>query len=398
MQSVSKFNRYIAFCGTRGVPANYGGFETAVDQISRHFISAGYNCRIYCRLSSGYDAVPEHEGRELVYVKGSKHRKLDTFISSIQVARDLWKHRREYRHIFWFNNANFPGILMTLFTGVPMSVNTDGLEWRRKKWSWPFKLYYIISSFIISRLCPILISDSHAIREYYRTRFMRKTEFIPYGVPPTINVENNRRINIMRQLNLESGRYFLQITRFEPDNLPLEIARAFANSELIDREYKFVVVGYKEKTDYGEKIKALDGRSGVVVLDAVYDPKILAVLRENCFCYLHGNSVGGTNPALLEAMAFCPRVLAIDNIFSREVLDDTGLFFEPTNIVAGFLRAVKSADKQESMHSRIRNNYQWRAVAESYMRLAEGKSTDYKVDLLEQETVEKESLVEENVY
>jgi glycosyltransferase involved in cell wall biosynthesis len=227
---------------------------------------------------------------------------------------------------------------------------------------------------------------------------MRKTEFIPYGVPPVVNVEYKRRIDILRQLNLESGRYFLQITRFEPDNLPLEIALAFANSGLADCGYKFVVVGYKEKTDYGEKIKALDGKFGVIILNAVYDPEILAVLRENCFCYLHGNSVGGTNPALLEAMFFCPRVLAIDNIFSREVLDDTGLFFEPTNIIEGFLRAIKLSDKQESMHDRIRNNYQWRAVAESYMRLAEGKAADYKVDLSELETVENESLVEENAY
>jgi len=173
----------VAFCGTRGVPACYGGFETAVDEISRRFAERGYDCVIFCRLSSGGRVVDRSEGRQLVYVRGSSRRSLETFVSSIQTGAHLLRYRRCYNHVFWFNNANLPGILLTRLARIPFSVNLDGLEWRRAKWSLPFKAYYFLSSFLILRLGGTLISDPLAIRSYYRETFRRETEFIPYGVP-----------------------------------------------------------------------------------------------------------------------------------------------------------------------------------------------------------------------
>ncbi|MGB9880923.1 MAG: DUF1972 domain-containing protein, partial [Anaerolineae bacterium] len=174
----------VAFCGTRGIPASYGGFETAVDEISRFFVAAGYDCEVFCRRSaqSNAEVLPDsHEGRRLVYVRGSNSRKLDTFVSSLQTGWYLWRHRRRYAFVFWFNNANFPGIVMTLLARIPMAVNTDGLEWRRAKWSWPFKLYYLITSFLICSLCRTLISDAVEIKRFYRKWFLKDTVFIPNG-------------------------------------------------------------------------------------------------------------------------------------------------------------------------------------------------------------------------
>src|SRR5512138_737182 len=120
--------RTIAFCGTRGLPANYGGFETAVDEISRRFVSVGYTCEVFTRTGqSDTETHTTHQGRRLVYIKGSRYRKLDTFISSIRTGLYLLSHRRSYQHVFWFNNANLPGILLTRFARIPMTVNTDGL-------------------------------------------------------------------------------------------------------------------------------------------------------------------------------------------------------------------------------------------------------------------------------
>jgi len=373
-----KDKKVIAFCGTRGVPANYGGFETAVDEISSRFIKAGYECEVFCRCSSR-DEMPKYDNnRHLVYVKGSRFRILETFISSYQTGRFLWRHRKRYSHVYWFNNANLPGILLTILAGIPLTVNTDGLEWRRAKWSWPFKAYYVLSSFLVCRLCPSLVSDSHAIRNYYKRYFFKNTQFIPYGVPSEPEVSENRQKEIISQYNLEAGRYFLQITRIEPDNLPLQVARAFLNSGLGKKDFKLFFIGYKEATPYAQRLIEYDGRFNIRVNKALYDRDVLYTLRKNCFCYVHGNSVGGTNPALLEAMAVCPRVMAIDCEFSREVLGDKGYFFDPDNIEPTFDRIVNTENQSDYLRKRVFGKYNWDAVAESYMNLAEGRPADYR--------------------
>lgn len=367
----------VVFCGTRGVPARYGGFETAVDEISRRFVEGGYDCVVFCRKSSREETPKSHEGRRLVYVEGSMVRALDTFASAWQTGWHLLRHRKEYDHVFWFNNANLPGILLTLLARIPMHVNTDGLEWRRAKWRGPFKAYYVISSFLISRLCKGLISDSKAIQSYYRRVFFRDTELVPYGVPEMPLVSREKETAVLKRYGLEAGRYFLQITRFEPDNLPLNTATAFRDAGLARDEMKLLLVGYQHETPYAQQIKALSDRDGIVVADAVYDAEALAVLRRNCFCYIHGNSVGGTNPALLEAMASCPRVLAIEGPFSREVLGEVGRFFEPGGMTKAFREALQYSDQSQAMHERVRSRYRWGAVAESYMRLAQGRPAGY---------------------
>lgn len=372
-------SRVIAFCGTRGVPANYGGFETAVDEISRRFVKRGQDCVVFCRTSTR-DKMPEsHKGRRLVYVKGSSVRALDTFISSFQTGWHLLRHRGEYNHVFWFNNANLPGILLTLLARIPTSVNTDGLEWRRAKWRWPFKVYYFLSSYAISRLCRSLISDSRAIQSYYKITFWKDTQFVPYGIPDVPEVSAEKASATLKRYGLVPKRYFLQITRFEPDNLPLDTARAFHASGLAKDGFKLLLVGYQHATPYALQVKAMSNVDSIVVADAVYDAEILTALRSNCFCYVHGNSVGGTNPALLEAIANCPRVLAIDGPFSQELLGDTGYFFTVEDMASTFRNARNYPDRSADMLERVRARYDWNAVVASYARLAEGKSADYSL-------------------
>ena len=375
--SHNRFGNRVAFCGTRGLPASYGGFETAVDEISRRFVDAGYSCDVFCRHSTGKSGALTHQGRNLVYTAGSPRRKLDTFASSIQTGCYLWRHRKHYSHVYWFNNANLLGILMTKLARIPMTVNTDGLEWRRAKWSWPFKVYYYISSMLICTMCKSLVSDSRALEHFYRRRFFKKTSFIPYGAPAPGTASDKRQQAILESLNLEAGRYFLQVTRIEPDNLPLEIAKAFVSSGLGKQGFRLVTVGYKDATDYAQRLIAYDGSFGIQVRDACYDKDVLYTLRKNCFCYIHGNSVGGTNPALLEAMACCPRVLALDCGFSHEVLGETGMFFSREKIEESLLLAVSSKVSANAMSARVAASYQWDAVAESYMRLANGDSAAY---------------------
>lgn len=377
-QSRPPDGKAIAFCGTRGVPANYGGFETAVDEISRRFVKRGYDCVVFCRASSSKDLpLDSHEGRRLVRVRGSSVRALDTFVSAFQTGWHLLCNREEYGHVFWFNNANLPGILLTLLARIPLSVNIDGLEWRRQKWRWPFKVYSFVSSFLVSRLCKSLISDSRAIQSHYEKTFFKGTQFIPYGIPRVQTVPLEKKSIVLDRYGVESGRYFLQITRFEPDNLPLTTARSFEAAGLAREGFKLLLVGYQHDSAYAQRVKAMSGRDGILVAEAVYDAEVLSVLRANCFCYVHGNSVGGTNPALLEAMTSSPRVLAVEGPFSRELLGETGYFFTLDNMAASFRSILNCPDRSAAMKPRVRSYYQWDSVAESYMRLTEGRPAAY---------------------
>ena len=385
-------NKTVAFCGTRGLPANYGGFETIMDEISKRFAENGYDAVVYCRKSSCADkALEYHQGRRLVYVKGSSRRELDTFVSAFEAGWHVLRHRREYDYVIWFNNANIPGILLTLLSGLPMSVNTDGMEWRRAKWTWPFKLYYLLASLLISLLCGSVISDSKRMQAFYKETFSKDTDFIPYGIPQTPIVPPLKELAILNHYGVEPGRYCLQITRIEPENLPLEATRAFDAANLATNGFKFLVVGYKGGTTYQQQLKAMSGKDGIVVVDAEYNAEVVTVLRTNCFCYIHGNSVGGTNPALLEAMANCPRVLAIDVQFNREVLGDEGRFFTSDDMVAAFRSILSYPDNSAGLRERVHSHYQWDAVAKSYMNLVEGQPANYSPTGRSPETFERES-------
>ena len=117
-------------------------FETTVDEISRRFVEYGYDSVVYCRKSSYAGKVPKHhEGRRLVYVKGDSRRELDTFVSAFEAGWHVLRNHREYDYFFWFSNANLPRFLLTLLVGLPMSANTDGIEWCRARWTQPFKVY-----------------------------------------------------------------------------------------------------------------------------------------------------------------------------------------------------------------------------------------------------------------
>lgn len=368
----------VAFCGTRGVPANYGGFETTVDEISKRFVKSGYECVVFCRESSAEKVMQRHEGRKLVYVKGSSSPKLDTFVSAVETGWHLLHNRGRYSFVFWFNNANLPGILFTLLARIPMAVNTNGMEWRRPKWSPPFKAYYLIASLLVSLLCRNVISDSTSMQSYYRKVFRKETYFIPYGIPESKPVSSEKSSAILKQYGLEPSRYFLQITRFEPDNLVLDNVLAFRAASLAKEGFKLLLIGYKPPgTPYAQQVKAMSGKDGVLVANAVYDAEVLNTLRSNCFCYVHGNTVGGTNPALLEAMASCPRIFAVDVPFSREVLGPEGHFFSSSDMAVSLRSMLDCPDEAAAVRRRVRALYQWDAVARSYMRVAEGQRADY---------------------
>jgi glycosyltransferase involved in cell wall biosynthesis len=305
------------------------------------------------------------DGRPVQDVVIPSLRSLETVVASVMTAVVLWRLRKKVQVVFWFNNANLPGIALSRLAGLRVIVNVDGEEWRRPKWNWLLQRYYALARIAVPRIAHIVIVDSKAMMKWYGSA--QSKVFIPYG-SLVGDIQSGSRL----PEGLQAGKYFLQITRPEPDNFPLEWARAFAESGLGLRGFKLVVVGCRPgMSDYADQLFRMGSEESIIVLPPIFDKEVLLTLRLNCWAYLHGNSVGGTNPALLEAMAAAPRILSFDNQHNREVLGGAGSFVMPDYFPDALVESLSMDEESGAYQERISSTYNWDRVADAYMRLLE---------------------------
>jgi glycosyltransferase involved in cell wall biosynthesis len=360
----------IALAGTRGIPANYGGFETAVEQLAAGLSQRGHSVIVYCR-STAVDshAGPHFPGVELRRVGGSSRQALDTLVSSVSTGADLWRSRKDLDVVVWFNAANVPGILISKVARIPVVLNPDGEEWRRRKWG-PFaRAYSLIATFLGIQLATLVVGDSRRMVQILKQWTFRRVTFIPYGHPrssvlPSLNsieVEST----VLADFGVEPGKFVLQITRVEPDNTVLEGVASFLKSELPSKGYKFIVVGFKGTSNYERLLLALAGPN-VILSPPCYDGSKLSALRSAAAVYFHGNSVGGTNPALLEAMGYSERILSLDTPHNREVLRPGGVFAKVDDLPAAMNRIVEQSGHAAEWRRTLDAHYTWSKVVESY--------------------------------
>lgn len=358
----------IALIGTRGVPASYGGFETCVEEVGRRLAERGHAVTVYCRSGHYRERLPEYLGMRLVYLPSIRHKALDTL--SHTTLSVLHAATCPYDVLMVFNAANSPPLLLPRLLGKKIAINTDGLEWKRGKWGPLARRYYRFAEWLSTRLANRIVADSRGIQDYYQERYGTESSFIAYGA----YLNESRRPELLAPLGLVPGGYFLQITRFEPENNPLLTLRAYQG---LPTDKKLVLVGgVPFASDYDRQLRQEAGER-VLLPGFIYDPELLRELWCNCYAYVHGNEVGGTNPALLQAMANgCP-TLAIDVPFSRDVLGDAGIFFaaEPEDLrqkMAWMLTHPEAlAPLRERAVARIRDHYSWEGVTDGYERLFE---------------------------
>lgn len=356
----------IALIGTRGVPANYGGFETCVEELGRDLVARGHSVTVYCR-SSYYDKqLDNYLGMELVYLPNLKRKSLDTlshtFLSVIHAAR------HPFDLLMVFNAANSPALLIPWLLGKKMAINPDGLEWKRGKWGFWGKNYYKFAEWLATKLVARIVADSVAIQDYYKEAYGVSSSFIPYGA----KIQKSRNPEILDRIGVGPGDYFLQITRFEPENNPLLTIHAYKK---LTTDKKLVLVGgVPYENAYSREIRA-EACDRILLPGFIYDKELLSELWCNCYAYVHGNEVGGTNPALLQTMASGGFAIAIDVPFNREVLGDGGLYYKKnvTDLAEKMDWALRNpevlSEYQARAVNRIETQYNWAAVAEDYEAL-----------------------------
>jgi glycosyltransferase involved in cell wall biosynthesis len=247
---------------------------------------------------------------------------------------------------------------------IPSVVNVDGIEWKREKWSRTGKAVFRLGATLTARYADTVIADSTQIGAFWLATFRRDSVFIPYG--GDLLTDSLAPID-----DLAPRRYILLVARFVPENTIgefLDAARSLANSHPI------VIVGSSGSGgELEQRVGELaDSHPGVTWLGHISDDQKLYALWQNCGAYFHGHSVGGTNPALVQAMACGAPILARDTPFNREVLEDAGMFVQgtPDGIDHGARRLLSDPELQESLSARAkeraRQAYSWDAVCESY--------------------------------
>jgi len=250
--------------------------------------------------------------------------------------------------------------------GIPVALNVDGIERKRKKWNRMAKAWYLMSEWLAT-FCPtVVITDALTIQKYYQGTYGKTSVFIPYGAEIG-KAEGSQHV---RELGLEPGRYFLYVSRMEPENHPLEVRQAF---ETVDTTLRLALVGDAPYAhDYIRRIRdTADPR--VVIPGAIYGEGYRE-LGSHCFAYIHATEVGGTHPALIEAMGRGALVLYRGTPENAEVAGDAGIPFEPTELAAKIRAVLEMSDEQQEMirrraMERVRQRYSWDAVTDAYESL-----------------------------
>lgn len=355
----------IALIGTRGVPAQYGGFETCVEEVGWRLAARGHEVIVYCRSGADRADRPEsHRGMRLVHLPALRKRSLETLShTGLSVAHLL---RRRADAAIVFNAANSPFLPVLRAARIPVATHVDGLEWQRAKWGGIGKRYYRLAESLSVRWSDALIADAAGIRDYYREEFDASTQLIAYGAPRITPCDDR-----LTEVGLGSGEYHLAVARFEPENHVDVIVDGYRQS---GARRPLVVVGSAPYADeHTARIHSLaDDR--VRFLGGVWDQELLDQLYAHAYTYLHGHSVGGTNPSLLRAIGAGAATIAYDVSFNREVLGDSGSYFRTAADVAERLADAESAPATIATRSALARErsreYDWDDVADKYERLS----------------------------
>jgi len=351
----------VAILGTRGIPARYGGFETFAEELSTRLVARGHDVTVYCRARY---SETTYRGVRLKYLPTIRHKYFDTiahtFLSTLHVLGS--------RHdaLLYCNAANAIFTWMPRVLGMPVALNVDGLERNRKKWNRLARAWYRVSEWLATWMPNAVVTDAKVIADYYRERYRRDSEMIPYGAE-TGALES---LSVLARLGLERRKYFLYVSRMEPENNALLVRETF---ERVPTDHKLALVG---DAPYAEEyVRAVrDTKDPRVILPGAIYGVEYRELGSHCFAYIHATEVGGTHPALIEAMGRGALTLYLDTPENAEVAGGAGLAFTRENLAQVLERVLAMPEEERDEWrgravERVRSRYSWDAVTDAYEKL-----------------------------
>lgn len=362
----------VALLGSRGIPASYGGYETLMEELAPRLVARGFEVTVYCRSHYTPKGLASHLGARLVVLPTIRSKHLDTpvhtFLSCLHAGRE------GYDAALMVNSAN--AMFLPLLGGTPVALNVDGIEKRRAKWGAFGRLVYALSERLACCLPDALITDAEVIRSHYLARYRADSDVITYGVDP----RPPRTTGVLAQLGLTSRRYFLYVSRFEPENNPHRVAAAWREvprgmGSGAAAAMPLVMVGGAPYAQGFIASFTADADSRIKFPGPIYGEGYRELLA-HAYAYIHATEVGGTHPALVEAMGYGNCVLLHDTPENREVAGGTARRFDahrPMTLTAEIEWALAHPEEVAALRAlaaaRAAERFSWDSVADRYAAL-----------------------------
>jgi len=355
-----------AILGTVGLPANYGGFETLVENLIRYHDSNTLKGEItvYCSSKSYTEKKVKYLTAQLKYIPFHANGAQSIPYDIVSLLSAVW-HRSDVILLLGVSGATLLP-LIRLISSARIVTNIDGIEWRRQKWKGLAKWFLRLSEKVAVRFSHEVIADNAAIAEYVKQTYGVDSHVIAYGGDHALAVE---AVNVTEYSLPE--KYAFSVCRIEPENNVHMIVAAFAQQH----DVPLVIVGNWNNSEYGRDLREQYATvEHIHLLDPIYDLGKLKSLRQNAFVYVHGHSAGGTNPSLVEAMHFTKPILAFDCDFNRSTTEEKALYFCSANDLEAIIRTIDPVvvfKIAKDMCTVANNRYTWDRVAHQYFSLFE---------------------------
>lgn len=351
----------LAILGTRGVPPSYGGFETFAAELGTRLIARGHDVTVYCRA----DGPAEWNGIHRIVLPAIGAKYFETVSHTLFSALDAL--RRDFDVVLLCNAANAFVLPLLRAARIPAAINVDGIERRRRKWNLLGRAHYAIGEAFSTQFATV-VADADVIANYYRENYAIQPVVIPYGAEFPVEEDSE----VLQRLGVQSRNYILYVSRFEPENNPLEVVKAYEAARV---DVPLVMLG---KGLYApDLVKELESHASQQILfpGALYGADY-RTLQRHALAYIQATEVGGTHPALIEAMASGGFVLAHDTPENREVGGDSMGYFQlrPIETLSGTLRE-SLADRagmdgfRVKARQRAAERYGWEKVTDAYEAL-----------------------------
>lgn len=375
----------IAICGTRGVPACYGGFETFAEELGARLVERGHEVVVYGRRHVIDYPDPVYRGMSLRLLSAPRHKYLETPIHSLLSFLHLLRHRVDV--VLLCNAANSPFAWVLRLGRMPVAINVDGIERRRAKWNMLGRLWYRLGEVSSVAFASRIVADATVIQDYYALTYGAYSEVIRYGcravpaavveaklsggIAPTLSSEA-----VFNALGVRPGGYILYVSRLEPENNAHVAIRAYNRLHATLRaDTPLLIVGDAPYADdYKEQLRS-QATEGVIFAGYRFG-KEYEVLQQGALVYLQATEVGGTHPALVEAMGFANCIIANDTPEHREVLGDSGRYYPKNDAdclsdVLAELLADRTAiyAARRAAYSRAQMEFDWEKIASQYESL-----------------------------